>query len=307
MADGSPAAAAASAGGAKIIDGKEVSNCVVEEVKAEVALLKEKLHAVPELAVVLVGDRKDSATYVRMKQQTAEKAGIKFQLASVPETISEADLLKLVEGLNANAGVDGIIVQLPLPAHISERRILDAISVEKDVDGFQPENIGKLALKGRDPAFIPCTPKGCMRLLQHYKLPTDGKHAVVLGRSNIVGTPAALLLLHANATVTICHSRTPNLKEVVQQADILIAAVGKTELVKGDWLKPGVVVIDVGTNAVNDPTKKAGYRLVGDVDFEQAKKVASWITPVPGGVGPMTVAMLLQATLVAFKRKHKVL
>jgi len=255
----------------------------------------------------LVGDRKDSLSYVKQKQKAAEDSGIKFMLSHLPVDITQEKLLEIVAGFNADQSINGIIVQLPLPGHINEKHILDAVSLEKDVDGFHPNNIGNLALKGRDPLFVPCTAKGCIELLDRLKLPIDGKHAVVLGRSNIVGIPVALLLLHRNATLTICHSRTADLKEQVKQADILIVAIGKADYVKGDWIKPGAVVIDVGINAVDDPSKKTGYRLTGDVAFEEAKKVAGWITPVPGGVGPMTVAMLLHATVDSFKRKHKLL
>ncbi|HZW04006.1 MAG TPA: tetrahydrofolate dehydrogenase/cyclohydrolase catalytic domain-containing protein, partial [Anaerolineaceae bacterium] len=201
----------------------------------------------------------------------------------------------------ADSKVNGILVQLPLPSGLDEERVLNAISIEKDVDGFHPLNIGRLAQKGRDPLFIPCTPAGVMVLIESVVPKLEGVNAVVLGRSNIVGMPVALLLVRANATVTICHSRTRNLVEVVRQADVLVAAVGRAEMVKGDWIKPGAVVIDVGINRVEDETKPRGYRLAGDVDFEEAKEVAGAITPVPGGVGPMTIAMLLQNTLKAAK------
>ncbi len=196
----------------------------------------------------------------------------------------------------------GILVQLPLPAHIDEEATLAAVSIDKDIDGFHPINIGRLSMKRREPQFVPCTPKGCIELLNRTGVTIEGKQAVVLGRSNIVGLPVAMLLLHRNATVTICHSRTKNLAEVVRGADILVAAVGRAEMVKGDWLKPGAVVIDVGVNAVDDPSAKKGYRLVGDVAFDEAVAVASKITPVPGGVGPMTIAMLLRNTLDGARR-----
>ena len=209
---------------------------------------------------------------------------------------------QVVAAYNADPRVHGILVQLPLPKHISEKRILDAISIEKDVDGFHPLNIGCLAMRGRDPLFVPCTPKGCIELLERMKVPISGKKACVIGRSNIVGMPAALLLQRRDATVTIVHSRTPDGAKVCAEADIVIAACGVAEMVKGDWIKPGAVVIDVGINAKDDPTAKKGYRLVGDVDFEAAGAKASLITPVPGGVGPMTIAMLLQNTLEGAKR-----
>lgn len=199
--------------------------------------------------------------------------------------------------------VDGILVQLPLPKHIDEQTVLDAISIDKDVDGFHPMNIGSLAMRGREPLYVSCTPKGCMELLKRSGVDCKGKTAVVVGRSNIVGLPAALLLQNADATVTMVHSRTPNAEELVRAADIVIAACGRAEMVKGSWIKPGAVVVDVGINAVDDPTAKRGYRLVGDVEFAAAAENASLITPVPGGVGPMTIAMLLQNTLEGYKRR----
>jgi methylenetetrahydrofolate dehydrogenase (NADP+)/methenyltetrahydrofolate cyclohydrolase len=222
--------------------------------------------------------------------------------SDLPADISQDELLKVVRDLNANPDVHGILVQLPLPAHIDEEEILAAISIEKDVDGFHPLNIGRLSMKRREPLFVPCTPKGCIELLIRTGVPIEGKRAVVLGRSNIVGLPVAMLLLHRNATLTICHSRTKDLPGVVREADILIAAVGRAEMVRRDWVKPGVVVIDVGINSVDDPTNPKGYRLVGDVAFDEVKEVAAAITPVPGGVGPMTIAMLLRNTMDGAKR-----
>ena len=217
----------------------------------------------------------------------------------LPAETTQADLEKLITQLNADKGVNGILVQLPLPSHLNEERVLQLISIEKDVDGFSPINIGRLAQKGREPLFVPCTPYGCIYLLEQAGVKIEGANAVVLGRSNIVGMPAALLLIGKNATVTVCHSRTRDIPGVVRQADILIAAIGKMEFVRGDWIKPGAAVIDVGINSKPDPTKKSGHRLVGDVNFEEAKEVAGFITPVPGGVGPMTIAMLMKNTLRA--------
>lgn len=254
------------------------------------------------MAVVLVGTRKDSQTYVRKKKESAEKVGMNFVLKEVPETISQEELLKIVKELNNDPKIHGLIVQLPLPSHIDEVTILDAVDYAKDIDGFHPLNMGALAMKGREPKFVSCTPKGCIELLDRSGVNLDGKNVVVIGRSNIVGVPAALLCLKKNATVTICHSRTTDLPGEVRKADVIIAAVGKALMVKKDWVKPGAVVIDVGMNALDDPTRKLGYRLVGDVDYNEVKEVASLITPVPGGVGPMTVAMLLQNTLTAAKR-----
>jgi len=284
---------------AKRLDGKVIAENIHDEIHAEVEALKRDHNVTPGLAVVLVGERKDSQTYVRMKKQAAEKTGMRFVLKEIPETVQQAELLAIVQELNQDKDIHGLIVQLPLPPQIQEVEILNAVSYEKDIDGFHPLNIGALTMKGREPLFIPCTPKGCIELLDRSGISLDGKHVVVLGRSNTVGIPAAMLALHKNATVSICHSRTKNLPDMVRQADILIAAVGRPEMVKKDWLKEGVVIVDVGINAVPDASKKQGYRLVGDVDYQGAREKASLITPVPGGVGPMTVAMLLQNTLNA--------
>lgn len=223
----------------------------------------------------------------------------------LPADATQEQVEAVVRKLNADAGVSGILVQLPMPSHIDEERVLSLISIEKDVDGFSPLNIGRLAQKGRDPLFVPCTPYGCIYLLERSGVKIEGANAVVLGRSNIVGMPAALLLIGKNATVTVCHSRTKDIAGTVRQADILIAAIGKTEFVRGDWIKPGAAVIDVGINAIPDATKKSGQRLVGDVNFAEAKEVAGFITPVPGGVGPMTIAMLMKNTLRAAEIQNK--
>lgn len=289
---------------AQLIDGKAIAATIRGEIKAEVDEMRAKTGKVPGLAAVLVGDRKDSQTYVRMKKRACEEVGITSFGYDLPGDISQEELLKVVQELNENPDVHGILVQLPLPKHINEEEVLAAISIEKDVDGFHPLNIGRLSMKGRDPLFVPCTPKGVIELLDRSGVTIEGKNAVVLGRSNIVGLPVAMLLLHRNATLTICHSRTPDIPAVTRNADILIAAVGRAEMVKGDWIKPGATVIDVGVNAVDDPTAKKGYRLVGDVDFDSAKTVAGKITPVPGGVGPMTIAMLLRNTMDGAKRAY---
>jgi 5,10-methylene-tetrahydrofolate dehydrogenase/methenyl tetrahydrofolate cyclohydrolase len=282
----------------EIIDGKAIAATIREEIKSEVSTMKTK----PGLAVVIVGERKDSQTYVRMKRKACEEVGIESFHAEIPGTATEKEVLDVVKKFNADARVHGILVQLPLPKHMDEEKILAAISIEKDVDGFHPENIGKLAMKGHEPLFVPCTPKGCVELLKRSGVDPSGKNAVVVGRSNIVGMPAAMLLMGANATVTVVHSKTQNSKKICREADIIVAACGSAEMVKRDWVKPGAVVIDVGTNSVDDKTKKSGYRLVGDVDYENVRKVASKITPVPGGVGPMTIAMLLSNTLASGKR-----
>ncbi|KAK4282477.1 hypothetical protein QN277_013850 [Acacia crassicarpa] len=288
---------------ATVIDGKAVAQAVRSEISDEVRRLSQKYGQVPGLAVVIVGNRKDSQSYVGMKRRACAEVGIKSFDVDLPEQVSEADLLKQVQELNANPDVHGILVQLPLPKHINEEKVLTEISLEKDVDGFHPLNIGKLSMKGREPLFVPCTPKGCLELLHRSGISVKGKKAVVVGRSNIVGLPVSMLLLKADATVTIVHSHTSEPERIIHEADIVIAAAGQPMMIKGSWIKPGAAIIDVGTNAVDDPTKKSGYRLVGDVDFEEASKVAGWITPVPGGVGPMTVAMLLQNTLQGAKRK----
>ncbi len=289
---------------AKIIDGKAIAEEVREAVAAEVAALVASGYPRPGLATVLVGGRVDSATYVASKQKSCQELGMESYHHHLPEDISQGSLEALIAELNADPKVNGILVQLPLPKHLNEERVLQLISIEKDVDGFSPINIGRLAQKGREPTFVPCTPYGCIYLLEQVGVEIEGANAVVLGRSNIVGMPAALLLIGKNATVTVCHSRTKNLPDVVRQADILIAAIGKTEMVRGDWIKPGAAVIDVGINSKPDPTKKKGYRLVGDVNYEEAAEVAGWITPVPGGVGPMTIAMLMRNTVRAAKLAH---
>jgi 5,10-methylene-tetrahydrofolate dehydrogenase/methenyl tetrahydrofolate cyclohydrolase len=284
---------------AKLIDGKQIAEKVREEVREGVIKMKEETGYVPGLATVRVGEDPASATYVRMKQRMCEQLGIRSIGHVLPEDASQKEVETLVKELNANPDVNGILVQLPLPGHLDEEAILNSIDLEKDVDGFHPVNIGRLAMKGRDPLFIPCTPHGCIRLLEESGIPISGAEAVIVGRSNIVGLPVAMLLQKANATVTICHSRTKDLAAHTRNADILIAAIGRTEMITGDMIKPGAAVIDVGINQKEDPTKKRGYRLVGDVEFESAEEVAGAITPVPGGVGPMTIAMLMANTLRA--------
>ncbi|KAM1042237.1 hypothetical protein FF1_031371 [Malus domestica] len=282
---------------AAIIDGKAIAQTIRNEIAEEVRHLSQKYGKVPGLAVVIVGTRKDSQSYVSMKRKACAEVGIKSVDIDLPENVSQDDLIAKVHELNATSDVHGILVQLPLPNHINEEKVLSEISIEKDVDGFHPLNIGKLAMKGREPLFLPCTPKGCIELLSRSGISIKGKKAVVVGRSNIVGLPVSLLLLKADATVTVVHSRTPDPESFIREADIIIAAAGQAMMIKGSWIKPGAAVIDVGTNAIDDLSRKSGYRLVGDVDFQEACKVAGWVTPVPGGVGPMTVAMLLKNTL----------
>jgi methylenetetrahydrofolate dehydrogenase (NADP+)/methenyltetrahydrofolate cyclohydrolase len=281
---------------AQLIDGKSIAQQVRSEVAAYVAKRVAAGKPKPTLATVLVGDRVDSATYVAAKQKACAELGMGSISHHLSPDIPQDELEKLIKKLNKSKKVSGILVQLPLPSHLDEERVLQLVSIEKDVDGFSPMNIGRLAQKGREPLFVPCTPFGCIYLLEKAGVPIEGANAVVLGRSNIVGMPAALLLIGKNATVTICHSRTKDLPSVIRNADILIAAIGKMEFVRGDWIKPGAAVVDVGINSKPDATKKSGHRLVGDVNFEEAKEVAGFITPVPGGVGPMTIAMLMRNT-----------
>jgi methylenetetrahydrofolate dehydrogenase (NADP+)/methenyltetrahydrofolate cyclohydrolase len=284
---------------AKILDGVALAEEIRLDVGRAVAARVAAGKAAPGLATVLVGENPASQSYVRSKQKACEQAGMQSFGYVLPATASQEEVVALVRSLNADPKVNGILVQLPLPSGLDEEGVLKEVSLTKDVDGFHPVNIGRLAQKGRDPFFVPCTPAGCMLLIAKALPDLNGVNAVVLGRSNIVGMPVALLLVRANATVTICHSRTKNLKEVCASADVLIAAVGRTEMVRGDWVKPGAVVIDVGINRVDDVARPRGYRLVGDVAYEEAKETAGWITPVPGGVGPMSIAMLLRNTLRA--------
>lgn len=280
---------------AQIIDGKIVSKLVKDNIKSII----ESKKISPSLAVILVGNDPASLTYVRNKTNECIEVGISPKDYHLPEDTSEEKLLELIGNLNKDDDIDGILVQLPLPKHINTDKILNAISPYKDVDGFHPENVGKLMIG--TPFVEPCTPKGVIRLLEHYGISVEGKRAVVLGRSNIVGKPMAIMLLHRNATVTICHSKTKDLSEITKQADILVSAIGIPNFVKADMIKKDAVVIDVGINKVEENGKS---KLVGDVDFENVKEVASYITPVPGGVGPMTRAMLLENTvnLALFRR-----
>ena len=285
---------------AERIDGTAIAKSIRERINAEIKKTQEtNPRYKPSLTIVQVGDRSDSSTYVRMKLKAAEEANIICNLVHYPESITEAELLQNITQFNNDPTIHGILVQLPVPKHISEHAITSAVAEEKDVDGFGAGNIGELSKRGGHPMFTPCTPKGVIVLLEESGVQLKGKNAVVLGRSDIVGSPVSALLRNADATVTVCHSRTQNLEDHIKQADVLVAAIGKPNFVKGEWLKPGAVVIDVGTNYIPDESKKSGQRLVGDVDFESAEKVASKITPVPGGVGPMTVAMLLQNVIDA--------
>jgi len=289
---------------ATLIDGKVIAEAVRREAAEETARLKAQTGLVPTLAAVLVGENPASQTYVSSKGKACEEAGMGSITHRLPATTSQVELEEVVRSLNADPAVNGILVQLPLPKGLDEQAVLDLISLNKDVDGFHPMNIGQLVMKGRTPKFIPCTPNGCIEMLKRCGIPIAGSEAVVVGRSNIVGVPVAALLTNADATVTICHSKTRDLPDHVRRADIVVAAIGRPEFVRGDWIKPGATVIDVGINRIADPTKKSGSRLVGDVAFHEAIEVAGAITPVPGGVGLMTVAMLLINTVRAFKLQH---
>jgi len=290
--------------GAKLIDGTAIGAVMRAELAGEIAALKQQ-GVTPGLAVVLVGDNPASQVYVRMKGKACDEAGLYHETIKLPKDTTEAGLMSLLERLNANPKIHGILVQLPLPKQIDTNRALHRIDPRKDVDGFHPENVGKVAV-GDPTGFRPATPYGVQQLLIRTGVETKGAHAVVVGRSNVVGRPMAALLLQdgpgGNATVTVCHSRTRVIDQYTHQADILIVAIGKPEFVTGDMVKPGAVVIDVGVNRVDDPSKKQGYRLVGDVKFQEAKQVASAITPVPGGVGPMTITMLLYNTVQAARQ-----
>lgn len=280
---------------AHIIEGKKISELIREEIKAETELLAGK-GIVPGLAVVLVGEDPASKVYVGSKEKACQQLGFYSEVHRLPAETTETELLALIDKLNNQATINGILVQLPLPKHINEKAVLDAISVEKDVDGFHPQSVGNLVIG--DDSLLPCTPAGVIELIKRSGVDIAGKHAVVIGRSNIVGKPVAMLLLRENATVTICHSRTANMEEIAKQADILVVAIGKPKAIGRSFVKPGAVVIDVGINRLPDG------KLAGDVDYEDCLDAAGYITPVPGGVGPMTITMLMKNTITAAKRVH---
>ena len=290
----------------KILDGKKASQAIKEELKIEVAQLANEGKKIPHLAAILVGTNGASETYVAAKVKACEEVGFKSTLVRFEETVSEKKLLDEIENLNSDPDVDGILVQLPLPKYISEEQVINAIDPGKDVDGFHPVSVGRM-VQGF-PAFVSATPYGILLLLQYYKVETKGKHAVVIGRSNIVGRPMSILLSRnsdpGNCTVTICHSQTKNMKELCLQADIIVAALGKPDFLKADMVKDGTVIIDVGITRIPDPTKKSGYKLKGDVEYETVAPKCSWITPVPGGVGPMTIAALMKNTFQSCMMKN---
>ncbi|MCX7610495.1 MAG: bifunctional methylenetetrahydrofolate dehydrogenase/methenyltetrahydrofolate cyclohydrolase FolD [Ignavibacterium sp.] len=288
----------------QIIDGKKVASEIKNELKIQIDELKKSGKNVPGLVAILVGDNPASHIYVSSKSKACQEIGMRSVVEKLSSSISQNDLIELINKYNQDENYHGILVQLPLPKHIDEEKIIESISPQKDVDGFHPISVGNLLI-GKD-TFISCTPAGIQELLKRYNINTQGKHVVVVGRSNIVGKPVANLLLqknqYANAIVTVCHSAANDLSFYTRQADILIAAIGKAEMIKADMVKEGVVVIDVGINRIEDPSNKKGYKIVGDVSFDEVSKKASYITPVPGGVGPMTIAMLLNNTFKAYKK-----
>lgn len=290
----------------QILDGKAAAQAIKDDLKINVAQRANEGKKIPHLAAILVGNNGASETYVAAKVKSCEETGFKSTLIRLEEDISENKLLDKIEELNSDPDVDGILVQLPLPKHISDKKVINAIDPSKDVDGFHPVSVGKM-VEGL-PTFVAATPHGIMLLLEHFKIETKGKHAVVIGRSNIVGRPMSILLSGntnpGNCTVTICHSHTKNLKEICLQGDIIVAALGIPEFVKADMVKEGAIVIDVGITRVNDATRKSGFRLKGDVEFEKVSPKCSWITPVPGGVGPMTIAALMKNTYRACEMKN---
>lgn len=290
----------------QILDGKKAAQAIKDDLRIDVAQRSNEGKKIPHLAAILVGNNGASETYVAAKVKACEETGFKSTLIRFEEDISENKLLEKIEELNIDTDIDGILVQLPLPKHISDENVINTISPDKDVDGFHPVNIGKM-VQGL-PAFIPATPYGIMLLLQHYKIETKGKHAIVIGRSNIVGRPMSILLSGnsnpGNCTVTICHSQTKNLEEICLQGDIIVAALGRPGFVKADMVKDGAIVIDVGITRAEDTTRKSGFRLKGDVDFEEVAPKSSWITPVPGGVGPMTIAALMKNTFWSCTMKN---
>ena len=277
--------------------GKTAAEHIYERIKVKIERIL-KHNIVPGLTVIQVGDKKDSTTYVNMKAKMCEKYKIKSNVLRLPETIKERELIEIVNSHNNDKSVHGILIQLPLPKHICEDNVLNSVDISKDVDGFNIENVGKLSINAK-PKFVPCTPDGCMEMLKYYNINVAGKHAVVIGRSRIVGLPLAHLLLRENATVSICHSKTENLKSITKSADLIFAACGKANFIDKTMVKEGAIIIDIGINPVEDETKKSGYRLVGDVNYDDVKEKVQAITPVPGGVGPMTIAMLLKHTVDA--------
>ena len=282
-----------------ILDGKKTSEKKMNEIRDEIK--KNNWCEKIGLAVIIIGMRKDSCVYVRKKIEACKRVGIKSYKIELKSTVTNDKVCEEIEKLNEDDNIHGILIQLPIPRHLNEEKILRRINYLKDVDGFHANNMGYLAMERREPLFVPCTPLGCFELLKEYNIDIEGKEVVVVGKSNIVGLPMALIMMKEMGTVTVCHIKTKKIEEHTRRADILIVGVGKAHLVKKDWVKEGAVVIDIGINVLRDETRKRGYRLVGDVDYENVKNVASYITPVPGGVGPMTVCMLIKNTLKSYK------
>lgn len=276
----------------KLLDGKKVSNKIKDELKPRINLLIQ-INNRPGLGIILVGDNIESKIYINMKEKSCSKLGIKTELHHLPDSINQKTIIEIIQGMNNNSTLHGILVQLPLPKNLDTDLILNTVSYEKDVDGFHTLNAGKL-FQNRNIEFVPCTPKGCIELLDHYNINVKGMNSVIIGCSNLIGLPISMMLLHRGATVIICHIDTKNTKELVQQADLIVSCCGVAHLVKEDWVKENAIVIDVGFNKLEDKSREQEYRLVGDVDFENVKNKVSYITPVPGGIGPMTIAMLME-------------
>ena len=292
-----------------ILDGRELSKKINSEIKQKIEGYCEKHQdSKPGLGVIIVGDRKDSLLYVNMKRKKCEEVGIESKVIQLSANSSTENILGIVNIFNSDPTVHGILVQLPLPKHVNEETVLSAVDIDKDVDGFHASNMGNLAMERRTPLFTPCTPLGCLRLIDEYKIPLQGKNVVVIGKSNIVGLPISLMMMKRNATVTVCNVHTENLQEITQQADVIVSACGQAQMVRGDWVKDGVAVIDIGINHIQDPAhpdKPDKKKMVGDIHYEEVSEKASHITPVPGGVGPMTVAMLMENTYRAFIRQER--
>ncbi len=286
-----------------LLDGKKVSEELDKEYNKQIEFLKEK-KIIPFLSVILVGDRPDSLSYVKMKKKKCDKLGIAILIIKMDKKVNNNDIIQQINIFNKDKNIHGIIVQLPLPEHINKDLVLDKIDVNKDVDGFHYNNIGRLTLN-KEILFKPCTPEGCLILLEKYNIDLFGKDIVVIGKSNIVGLPLSIMLMHKEATVTVCHINTKNIEEKVRNADILFVACGVPKLVKKEWLKQNVVIVDIGINKIEDQTKKSGYKLVGDVDFDECKEIASYITPVPNGIGPMTVSILIKHTILSCFKINK--
>ena len=289
----------------KILDGKELSKKINLEIKQKIQALKRTNQKKPGLAVIVIGDKKDSLLYVNMKRKVCKEIGIESKLVHISENFTTENIISIINILNNDDTVNGILVQLPLPKHVNEEKVLTSVNLEKDVDGFHSSNIGNVAMENRTPLFTPCTPLGCIRLLEEYNIDLLGKNVVVIGKSNIVGLPISLMLMKRNATVTVCHKHTQNLQQITKNADILVSACGQPHMIKKDWVKDGVVIIDIGISYITDPENQDKKKIVGDIDFKDVSEVASYITPVPGGVGPMTVSMLMENTYNSFVNNVK--